>query len=271
MVNFEEFPELWLVQGNILTLILDLIVTLSCGWHNPNGTLLNGISAVLLIISYSSASVIICQDKSSNSLFPLIPQGGPIAIAGIPLLILGITLLLQLTPATFQCMHHVSDIDMYGGSVKPPEIQPSTWHAHPSIQKVDIFLWVIVAAYAGWAALIMYTSGHLFANESSRNIPLTLQMWSFFQNLDGNDILYVLLSGSLKGWTLVFVNIAVVQGPLTLGLHCSELIVNPFLCSYLLLHGPQPAAYGHLQMLANLMDEWSPVMWWGHKEDGIPL
>jgi hypothetical protein len=34
--------------------------------------------------------------------------------------------------------------------------------------------------------------------------------------------------------------------------------------------GPQPAAYGHLQTLANLVDEWAPVMWWGHKEDGIP-
>ncbi|KAH7924929.1 hypothetical protein BV22DRAFT_1129436 [Leucogyrophana mollusca] len=34
--------------------------------------------------------------------------------------------------------------------------------------------------------------------------------------------------------------------------------------------GPQPAAYGHIQTLANLIDEWSPVMWWGHKEDGIP-
>jgi hypothetical protein len=34
--------------------------------------------------------------------------------------------------------------------------------------------------------------------------------------------------------------------------------------------GPQPATYGHLQTLANLVDEWSPMMWWGHKEDGIP-
>jgi hypothetical protein len=34
--------------------------------------------------------------------------------------------------------------------------------------------------------------------------------------------------------------------------------------------GPQPAAYGHIQTLANLIDEWSPVMWWGHKKDGIP-
>lgn len=36
-------------------------------------------------------------------------------------------------------------------------------------------------------------------------------------------------------------------------------------------HGPQPAAYGHLQTLANLVDEWSPTMWWGHKKDGMPV
>lgn len=33
--------------------------------------------------------------------------------------------------------------------------------------------------------------------------------------------------------------------------------------------GAQPAAYGHIQTLANLVDEWSPKMYWGHKEDGI--
>jgi hypothetical protein len=36
-------------------------------------------------------------------------------------------------------------------------------------------------------------------------------------------------------------------------------------------HGPQPAAYGHLQTLANLVDEWSPTMWWGHKTNGKPI
>jgi hypothetical protein len=35
--------------------------------------------------------------------------------------------------------------------------------------------------------------------------------------------------------------------------------------------GPQPAAYGHLQTLANLVDEWSPTMWWGLKADGKPI
>lgn len=32
--------------------------------------------------------------------------------------------------------------------------------------------------------------------------------------------------------------------------------------------GPQPAAYGHIQTLANLIDEWSPVLYWGHKVSG---
>lgn len=35
--------------------------------------------------------------------------------------------------------------------------------------------------------------------------------------------------------------------------------------------GPQPVAYGHVQTLANLVDVWSPTMWWGHKGGGKPL
>ncbi|KAG2119172.1 uncharacterized protein F5147DRAFT_832948 [Suillus discolor] len=361
------------------------LLTAARGWNNPNGALLNSISVILLIISYSSASVAICLDNHDwSETFSINHEG--IAIAGIPLLILGVALLLQvmialsgmqavkiltwssspfdvtaalvhhtqLTPATFRCMRRVSDLDTYGGPAKPPETQPSAWHAHPSIRKVVIFLWVIVAVCAGWAALVMYIWGRLFTNEDYSN-PLTLQTWSFFQRSDGNYLTYGLPSGGIEWWILVFVNMAVVQGPLTLGLHCSELIVNvirderqwrcatrrqglrvatnplkpifthplcvilfiakPFLhwmfgisfdistiatddtlygfmiymftaqnlCFALFILaffftfvalrrpcGPQPAAYGHLQTLANLVDEWSPVMWWGHKEDGIP-
>lgn len=32
--------------------------------------------------------------------------------------------------------------------------------------------------------------------------------------------------------------------------------------------GPQPAAYGHIQTLADLVDEWSPRVYWGHKSTG---
>ncbi|KAG2745773.1 hypothetical protein P692DRAFT_201792706, partial [Suillus brevipes Sb2] len=316
------------------------LLTAARGWCNPNGALLNSISAVLLIISYSSASLV---------------DGVGIALAGLPLLILGVALLLQvmialsgmravkiltwssspfdltaalvhhtqLTPANFRCMHCVSALDAGGSPVRPSETQPSAWHAHPSIRKVVISLWGIVAACAGWAALVMYLWGRYAGNGSNfaSSVALTTQTWSFipnYLNSSFNYIEYGMPDIGIQWWILVFVNVAVVQGPLTLGLHCSELIANVirderqwrcatgrkglktatnpvkpifthpicliwnlcialfiFACFFTFValrrpRGPQPAAYGHLQTLANLVDEWSPVMWWGHKEDGIP-
>jgi hypothetical protein len=62
---------------------------------------------------------------------------------------------------------------------------------------------------------------------------LTTQTWSFFPRLAqsssswmSNYIAYDIPGAHFEVWILVFVNIAVVQGPLTFGLHCSELIVN---------------------------------------------
>ncbi|KAG1859011.1 hypothetical protein DFJ58DRAFT_726471 [Suillus subalutaceus] len=349
------------------------LLTAARGWYNPNGTLFDGISAVLLIISYSSASLV-CIDT--------------ITIVGMPLLVLGVALLLQviialsamravkiltwssspfdltaalvhhmqLTHATLRCMRCVSDLDTDGGPVKPSKIQPSAWHAHPSIRKVVISLWVIVAACAGWAALVTYIS-----HRDSHFTSMTPNTWSFLPNGQSSSIWYSMPGVNLELWILLFVNMAVVQGPLTLGLHCSELIANVirderqwrcatgrkglrtamnpvktinshspdlsctfrceafpaitdwmfglsfqiandisegklvgsgvfmntpqiwnlcialFMFVYLITsvaryrpRGPQPAASGHLQTLANLVDEWYPVMWWGHKEDGIP-
>ncbi|KAG1902928.1 uncharacterized protein F5891DRAFT_1214242 [Suillus fuscotomentosus] len=344
------------------------LLTAARGWYNPNGALLNCISAVLLIISYSSASVIICLDQNDWKASQTVDD--VIAIAGIPIFILGVALLLQaiialsgmwavniltwssspfdltaalvhhaqLTLTTSRCMRRVSDID--------------------TVRKVVIFLWVIVAACAGWAALVMYIWDHVvdkiyFASDN----PLTLQTWSFFRSASSNFIMYWMPGSNLEIGILLYLNIIFLQGPLTLGLHCSELIANvirderqwrcatrskglrvamnplesifnhpiglilfiakPFLhwmfglsfgshifadnetidfistvmhtaqiwnlCIALFIFscfftfvalrrpsGPQPAAYGHLQTLADLVDEWSPVMWWGHKEDGIP-
>ncbi|KAG1863726.1 hypothetical protein F4604DRAFT_1039760 [Suillus subluteus] len=365
------------------------LLTAARGWYNPNGTLFNGISAALLIMSYSSASLIVVVDTviSQTSQTPQTFKNS-IAFTGIPLLILGVVLLLQvmialsamravkiltwssspfdltaalvhhtqLAPAILRCMRCVSDLDTYGGPAKPSEIQPSAWHAHPSIRKVVISLWVIVAACAGWAALVTcFSHKHL---KDLFIIPLTIKTWSFLPIESSSFIQYLVPGVNLDVWILLFVNIVVVQGPLTLGLHCSELVANvirderqwrcatkkqglrtatnpvktifthpiclvlfvakPFLhwmfglsfqiyafasdgtlggqisvvmntsqiwnlCIALFIfacfftfvalrrpRGPQPAAYGHLQTLANLVDEWSPVMWWGHKDDRIP-
>ncbi|KIK40293.1 hypothetical protein CY34DRAFT_274313 [Suillus luteus UH-Slu-Lm8-n1] len=369
------------------------LLTAARGWCNPNGALLNSISAFLLIISYSSASLAVCFDTQlPSSPASTMKMTVGIALGGLPLLVLGVVLLLQvmialsgmravkiltwssspfdltaalvhhtqLTPATFRCMRCVSALDVYGDPARPSETQPSAWHAHPSIRKVVISLWGITAACAGWAALVMYLWGKYVGGRSSfaSSVALTAQTWSFIPKTGPyNYIQYAMPGIGIQWWILVFVNVAVVQGPLTFVLHCSELIANvirderqwrcatgrkglkiatnpvkpifthpiclvllvakPFLhwmfglsfiistpagngtlvilfivmltaqiwnlCIALFIlacfftfvalrrpRGPQPAAYGHVQTLANLVDEWSPVMWWGHKEDGIP-
>ncbi|KAG2148014.1 hypothetical protein DEU56DRAFT_927899 [Suillus clintonianus] len=370
------------------------LLTAARGWFNPNGAVLNGVSAVLLIISYSSTSLIVCFDTNANMMTQIVTSEG-VTIIGLPLLILGVTLLLQavialsamravkiltwssspfdltaalvhhtrLTPITLRCMRCVSDLDADGGPAKPSETQPSAWHAHPSIRKVVISLWGIVVACAGWAALVMYIWHKYHAGTGPMSpVALTTQTWSFIPmlgtySMQSNYIVYTIPGVTIQVWILLFVNMAVVQGPLTLGLHCSELIANvirderqwrratgrkglrtttnplnsifthpiclvlfaakPFLhwmfglsfmvsrgalngelmglsvgmftaqiwnlcialavfaCLFTLValrrpRGPQPAAYGHVQTIANLVDEWSPVMWWGHKEDEIP-
>ncbi|KAF9246883.1 hypothetical protein BU15DRAFT_69741 [Melanogaster broomeanus] len=69
--------------------------------------------------------------------------------------------------------------------------------------------------------------------------------------------LAISLAGSSKGRILNF---------------AGALLIFSLTCTIVALRrlkGPQPAAYGHVQTLANLIDEWSPTMWWGHKDDGF--
>ncbi|KAG1739861.1 uncharacterized protein EDB91DRAFT_1053706 [Suillus paluster] len=359
------------------------LLTAARGWSNPNGSLLNGIMAVLLIISYNSASLVIITLNYGTHWST---GETSVSITGLPLLLLGVALLLQtvialsgmravqiltwssspfdltaalvhhtqLTLVPFRCMRGVSDLDAEGGPARPSEAQPSAWRAHPSIRKVIISLWGLVIACAGYAVLIMYI-WHKFDGGMESTPVLTMKSWLFFPSEQSNAVVYYLPFWGWW-WILFFVNLAFVQGPITLGLHCSELIANVirderqwtcatgreglrtatnplkpifanplnlvllvtkpalhwmfglsftlfgtagprtletvsifmftaqiwnlcmalfiFACLFTLValfrpRGPQPAAYGHLQTLANLVDEWSPVMWWGHKEDGI--
>ncbi|KAG2148037.1 hypothetical protein DEU56DRAFT_106450 [Suillus clintonianus] len=359
------------------------LLTAGHGWRNPNGTLFNGIMVILLVISYTSSSLVVYINYAYSS------DGSHadyVAIAGLPLFLLGIALLLQvviaiagiraveiptwssspfdltaalvhhtqLTPVAFRCMRSVSDMNGDGGPATPSKTQPSAWRAHPSIRKVVIFLWVVVAACAGWGAFVMHIWDKVPSTRFS-SPPLAMSTWSLSFNEKSNYIGYYMPDAGPQWWILVFINLAVVQGPLTLALHCSELIANvirderqwrhattrkglhtatnpltailthpicivlfvtkPFLhwmfglsfvvsdgaadgvlgrfaifmltaqiwnlcialfilaCCFTFValrrpRGPQPATYGHLQTLANVVDEWSPVMWWGHKGDG---
>ncbi|KAG2119433.1 hypothetical protein DEU56DRAFT_747210 [Suillus clintonianus] len=348
------------------------LLTAARGWRNPNGALLNGIMAVLLIISYTLTSLVVFDNSTSNGSY------ASVAIAGFPILLLGVALLLQaviavlglraveiltwssspfdltaamihhrqFAPVPHQCMQGVSESGYReSGPTEPSKSQLSAWHAHFSIRTVVIALWVIVYACVMWVAILgsVYGMSHHF-------------QWSLFPN--NNPILQYLAypTVNIQWWIIAIVNLAVFQAPMTLGLHCSELIANviqnesqwrcatgekglhtatnalkaPFasplgivllilkpalhwmfglgfnahgsgdgtalhqvelkmnfiqilnLCIVLIIftgfvnfvtrrrpRGPQPATYGHIQTLANLVDAWSPVMWWGHKEDGL--
>ncbi|KAG1756050.1 hypothetical protein EDB19DRAFT_2034652 [Suillus lakei] len=354
------------------------LLTAARGWGNPNGALLNGIMAVLLIISYSSSSLVVFFNYTYPSDDSYMVY---IAVAGFPLLLLGSALLLQvviavsgvhavkiltwssspfdvtaalvhhtrLAPAPFRCMCGVSDAD--GVPTKPSRSQPSAWCAHPSIRKVVISLWGLVVACAAWAGLVEYFSKQYLGDNWA------FMRWGLFSDHQHSLPYMHSLTADVPWWIMSSINVAILQGPLTLGLHCSELIVNViqnesrwrcatrskglqtainplraafanplglvlllvkpalhwmfglaftydgaasddmlsevglsmfpsqiwnlcialsiFACFFTLVtlrrpSGPQPATYGHLQTLANLVDEWSPVMWWGHKEDGSP-
>jgi hypothetical protein len=232
------------------------LLTAARGWCNPNGALFNSISAVLLVLSYSSASLVVCLDYSIMT-----SSKDGVALAGLPLLILGVALLLQvmialagmravkiltwssspfdltaalvhhaqLTPVTFRCMRCVSALDADGDPARPSETQPSAWHAHSSIRKVVISLWGIVAACAGWAALVMYLWHKYAGTDVASSYALTTQTWSFIpdsQSDSYNYIMYQTPAIGIRWWFLVFASVTAVQGPLTLAMHCSELIVN---------------------------------------------
>ncbi|KAG2148040.1 hypothetical protein DEU56DRAFT_753293 [Suillus clintonianus] len=323
------------------------LLTAARGWYNPNGALLNGVSAVLLIISYSSAGLVVCVDYSAPTPSPDWVLETGLAFAGLPLLLLGVALLLQVVIA----LSGMRAAKILTWSSSPFDLTAALVH-HTQLTPVSFRC---MRSCAGWAGVVLYIQD----NDADMGVTNPAQPWSFLPTPDERPgtIVYNISGSNLQGWILIFFNVGVFQGPLTLGLHCSELIANvirderqwrcatgrkgirmatnplksifthpiclllfvvkPFLhwmfglgfnidvtasgeqlpslqasmsiaqiwnlcialvifaCLFTLValrrpRGPQPATYGHLQTLANLVDEWSTVMWWGHKEDGIP-
>ncbi|KAI6165052.1 hypothetical protein EDD17DRAFT_1473507 [Pisolithus thermaeus] len=362
------------------------LISAARGFFNPNGTVCNIVMAFLLIISYSSsilATLAVNMDSSSDGTGDATPSNLMICVGDVPLIVLGTSLLLQaiiaitgmwsadvltwssspfdITAALVhnvwvehvpgRCMRGV-DAQKEDGPAQPRRRQPSAWTARPSVRKVVVLLWVLVFACFGWGLVVVHLTGG--------NMSHAISSWSFFPDSQSYVKAYNIPLHSVLAWfywVLYYLNTALVQGPLTLALHCSELITNvirdenvwrratrksgaristnplvvvfgsplnvALLCAKPLLHwmlglamslagtatsnyltavavsmfpiqifnltgalfliastftvvsivgrsGPQPAAYGHIQTLANLIDKWSPVMWWGHKSRGLP-
>lgn len=170
------------------------LLTAAGGWRDPNGALLNGVMAVLLIISYTSSSLVVFDNSTptSNDSSTI-----SVAVAGFPILLLGVALLLQtvialsglravkiltwssspfdltaalvhhmqLTPVPFQCMRGLSKRG--AGPTKPSKSQPSAYAAHSSIEKVVMSLWMLVLACAVWGAITTFVLNGIYGTSSS--------------------------------------------------------------------------------------------------------
>ncbi|KAG2131076.1 hypothetical protein BD769DRAFT_622609 [Suillus cothurnatus] len=240
--------------------------------------------------------------------------------------------------------------DANRGPSKPSKSQPSAEAAHSSIQKVLMSLSMLAVACAAWGLIATFVLNVL--NGMYHNAQY---QWTLFPNNNPGLHFLAYTTPNIQWWIAAVLFLAVLQGPMTFGLHCAELVANVIqnerqwrcatgkkglqtatnplkaslasplglvllilkpalhwmfglafapqghgtgamlqqvglnmnyiqiwnLCFALIVfailvcfsamrrpRGPQPVTYGHLQTLANLVDEWSPVMWWGHKQDG---
>ena len=219
------------------------------GLFNPNGTSCNVVMAILLIVSYSS-SLLVALSVDLDSSSGVSDAGLAICVSDVPLIVLGVTLLLQaiialtsarsadiltwssspfditaalvhhaqIVPEPGQCMRGVGDHAR--GPVTPSTKQPSAWGSHPSVRKVVMTLWVLVVVCIAWGFIIVYLSDHSMYH--------AMESWSFFPRPQSHVIAYSipLTGGVYWYWVLYYVNMAAIQGPLTLALHCSELVVN---------------------------------------------
>ncbi|KAK5119615.1 hypothetical protein LTR85_007444 [Meristemomyces frigidus] len=245
----------------------------------------------------------------------------------------------------FRCMMSVHDAKKPAAPTYPSARQRGAWRAHWEVRWVLVLLWVLVILCFAWAGIIKHLVTLL-----DPTIP-GFGSWSLVPGVDSSRLYFDPSIGNKIANNLAIIALyAVIQGPLTFGLHCAELQVNLSrdeafwrkatrpstgcrleeydsvkaaftswqsltlagfktvlhwvfgLCvqvlngrvyfgsvqivylglfsSVLALYvtyisarrpkGPQPAAYGHLQTLVDLVDDWSAVLYWGHKSDGYP-
>ena len=226
------------------------LLSAASGWFNPNGTSWNIVMAILLIVSYSSSLLVtLSVDLESSS--GVTDAGFAICVSEVPLIVLGVALLLQaiialasvrsadiltwssspfditaalvhhaqILPESGQCMHGVGN-NGRRGPVAPSPKQSSAWRAHQSVRRVIVTLWVLVVICIVWGVIIVHLS--------DRSMSHALRSWSFFPQVQSHVIAYSipLTGGVYWYWVLYYVNMAAIQGPLTLALHCSELVVN---------------------------------------------
>ncbi|KIJ52963.1 hypothetical protein M422DRAFT_775997 [Sphaerobolus stellatus SS14] len=259
------------------------------GFFHPNGSFLNLVMALLLILSYAAVSLSVLQFTAVVSTYP---EDGSrpidcdntvtdaawksICIFAAPLLILGTCILLkaaiviaglcrtrilswssspldttaavivsgQVSPMSGRCMYSVLDNTSpkirhsQNKSVppkKPSSTQPSAWQSHRDIRRIVKVLWVLVVSCGAWGGIIVRTwhsaSNARPPNVSNKFLP-GLDSWSFIPTDKSNALVFGPSCGPLSepipatSWVICFIVLIVIQGALTMALHCCELIIN---------------------------------------------
>lgn len=223
-------------------------------WTNPNGTFFNVIMGILLILSYVSSSLVFLYGHAVN----ISNFDARTLILPPPLIILGVALTLQcmiafagmrkvniltwssspfhttaallhhgqLTRKRGKCMHGVSHFRSFRGPQTPSELQPSAWQAHNSVKKVVIVLWSLAPACAIWGFIIMNVGVMKVAGLAHPEI----ESWSLLPNLQTSQVdIGMALLGRWRSawlWVTVLLTMVALQGSLTMGMHCSEVVIN---------------------------------------------
>lgn len=229
-------------------------------WTYPNSIPCNAIMAILLVMSYTSSSMVFITfqfevpENSTHNWWSTGIFAPPVTVLGVTLLLQVITTLLGIcrirvltwsssvfdTTATLlrdgqlvriprRCMHSVVDATSYHGPRPPSERQPSAWQAHPNIKKIVIILWSLSLTCAAWGGIVFAAwviRAKLFGHGAS---GAGLDSWAFLPNTRSNSFGFssnIDPDHGFPSWAVTFIWIVMIQGFLTFGLHCSEVIVN---------------------------------------------
>ena len=244
----------------------------------------------------------------------------------------------------YRCMLSVHDKKQEHAAVYPQMRQKGVWRASRAVTWILVILWLLVILCFLLAGII-----HHFIGILAPELDHSWGSWSVAWTAETQLLLLSPLGSAtetIAGTIGIIFLFAVMQAPLTFGIHCAELLVNlsrdevfwrkastskgcrleeydsikaaftswqsiglfvfkgvlhwlfglsiqvvenqlwmapvhliylaclAALCALFITYistrrpkGYQPAAYGHLQTLVDLIDEWCAIMYWGHKAD----